>query len=44
MAKIVEYSKIPFVQLRDDLKSLGRAPEIITDDNMLVEYKYGRRY
>lgn len=41
--KILKYSKIPFVPLNDDLKKLGRSPEVISDDNMLVEYKYGKR-
>lgn len=41
--KIEKYSRIPFVDLTLDLKRLGRPPEVITDDNMLVEYKYGRR-
>lgn len=38
-----KYSKIPFVQLSEDLRKLTRPPEVITDDNMLVEYKYGRK-
>lgn len=37
------YSKIPFIRLQEDMDRLNRAPEVITDDNMLVEYKYGRR-
>lgn len=41
--KIVEYSKIPFSAIEKDLKQLNRPPELITDDNMLVEYKYGRK-
>lgn len=40
---IQKFSKIPFVRLESDLKTLGREPEVITDDNMLVEYKYGRK-
>ena len=42
-AKIREHSKIPFVHVNEDLKRLGRAAEVITDDNMLVEYRYGRK-
>lgn len=42
--KIRDHSQIPFVHLNEDLKRLGRAPEVITDDNMLVEYKYGRKH
>lgn len=40
---IQKFSKAPFVKLTTDLETLGRTPEIITDDNMLVEYKYGRK-
>lgn len=40
---IQKYAAIPRVRIEEDLKKLGRAPEIITDDNMLVEYRYGRR-
>lgn len=42
--KIEMYSKIPFVKLDADISMLGRSPEVITDDNMLVEYKYGRKF
>lgn len=42
--KIHEFSQIPFVHLAHDLKRLDRDPELITDDNMLVEYKYGRKF
>lgn len=41
--KIAEYSKIPFSKIEKDLKQLNRPAEVITDDNMLVEYKYGRK-
>ena len=37
-----KFADIPFVPIEQDLKILGRPPETITDDNMLVEYKYGR--
>lgn len=40
---IEKYSKIPFVKPQEDINKLNRPPEIITDNNMLVEYKYGRR-
>lgn len=40
---IKKFSKVPFVRIETDLEILGRAPEIITDNNMLVEYKYGRK-
>lgn len=43
-ARIKEFREIPFVQLDEDLKKLPRQPESITDDNMLVEYKFGRKY
>lgn len=39
-----KFSDIPFVSIEQDIKKLGRLPEAITDDNMLVEYKWGRRY
>jgi spermidine synthase len=38
-----EFSSIPFVPIEQDIEKLGRMPEAITDDNMLVEYKWGRR-
>ncbi|QIL71172.1 hypothetical protein G7048_12850 [Diaphorobacter sp. HDW4B] len=38
---VSKYASIPFVKIDEDLKKLDRLPEIITDDNMLVEYKYG---
>lgn len=41
--KLLEYSSIPFVRLSSDLDRLKRRPETISDDNMLVEYKYGRK-
>lgn len=35
--------KHPFLPYKDiDLSSLNREPEIITDNNMITEYKYGR--
>ncbi len=42
--KVQEFSRLPFFRLDHDLKRLQRPPELITDDNMLVEYKYGRRH
>lgn len=42
--KISTFAAIPFVKLEEDLIRLDRAPEIITDDNMLVEYKYGKKH
>lgn len=41
--KIMRYAAIPFVRLEEDMEKSARPPEIITDDNMLVEYRYGRR-
>ncbi len=41
--RIEEFSQSPFVRIDNDRKRLNRPPEIITDDNMLVEYKYGRK-
>lgn len=41
--RIEQYASIPFVRLEEDVKKSARPPEIITDDNMLVEYRYGRR-
>lgn len=43
-AKIKEFREVPFVDLMDDLKKLSRKPAVITDDNMLVEYKFGRKF
>lgn len=40
--QLKKFADIPFVPIEQDLKKLGRAPESITDDNMLVEYKWGR--
>lgn len=40
---VEKYSKVPFLKVEHDLKKLGRAAEVIRDDNMLVEYKYGRK-
>lgn len=40
---IDKYSKIPFARLKEDLDKINRPPEVITDNNMLVEYKYGRK-
>lgn len=40
--QVQKFAKTPFVTIEQDLKTLGRVPEIITDDNMLVEYKRGR--
>jgi spermidine synthase len=39
--RIEEFSKIPFYGLEEDVEAAGRDPEIITDDNMLVEYRRG---
>lgn len=39
-----EFAKVPFVRLERDLERLARKPELITDDNMLVEYRYGRPF
>lgn len=38
-----KYANVPFLKVEHDLQKLGRAPEVIRDDNMLVEYKYGRK-
>ena len=40
---VEKYAKVPFLQVEHDLQALGRAPEVIRDDNMLVEYKYGKK-
>lgn len=40
---VEKYAKIPFLNVEHDLQALGRAPEVIRDDNMLVEYKYGKK-
>ena len=40
--QIRKFAGTPFVTIQHDLKKLGRAPEVITDDNMLVEYRRGR--
>lgn len=40
---IEKYAEIPFLKVEYDLQNLGRAPEVIRDDNMLVEYKYGKK-
>ena len=40
--QLKKFADIPFEPIAKDLDSLGRAPEVITDDNMLVEYKRGR--
>ena len=40
---IEKFSKIPFIKPQEDMRKLNRQPEVITDNNMLVEYKYGRR-
>ncbi len=40
---IEKFSKIPFIKPQEDMGKLNRQPEVITDNNMLVEYKYGRR-
>ena len=39
---VEKYAKVPFLKVEHDLKTLGRAPEVIRDDNMLVDYQYGR--
>lgn len=41
--QLKKFSEIPFVSIEHDIKKLDRLPEVITDDNMLVEYKWGRR-
>ena len=41
--RLHEFIKIPFVQIDEDLKHAKRPPELVTDDNMLVEYRYGKR-
>ena len=41
---IRRFSKIPFATIQEDASRLSRSPEIITDDNMLTEYKYGRKF
>lgn len=41
--QLKKFSDIPFVSIEPDVKKLGRLPEVITDDNMLVEYKWGRK-
>lgn len=40
---VEKYASVPFLKIEHDLQKLGRAPEVIRDDNMLVEYKYGRK-
>ena len=40
---VEKYAKIPFLKLEHDLQTLDRFPEVIRDDNMLVEYKYGKK-
>lgn len=40
---IARFASIPFVRLDEDVKNSSRPPELITDDNMLVEYRYGRK-
>lgn len=40
---VEKYAQVPFLKVEHDLKELGRSPEVIRDDNMLVEYKYGRK-
>ena len=40
-----EIFKNPLLLYEDiDFSKLGRNPEIITDDNMITEYKYGRGF
>lgn len=41
--KVQEFSKVPIIEWEDDLKAASRPPEIITDNNMLVEYKFGKK-
>lgn len=41
-SKIEAFSKVPFIDIASDLARMDRPPEVITDDNMLVEYKYGQ--
>ena len=41
---IEKFSKVPFVKIEEDIATSVRQPELITDDNMLVEYKYGRKF
>lgn len=40
--QISKFSSIPFVSVEDDLPGLQRLPQVITDDNLLVEYRFGR--
>ncbi|TDQ56835.1 spermine/spermidine synthase [Mesocricetibacter intestinalis] len=40
MARMREYSILPYEKI--DFSPLSRQPEIITDQNMITEYKYGR--
>ncbi|GAO69625.1 spermidine synthase [Comamonas sp. E6] len=40
---VEKYAKVPFLKVEHDLQALGRVPEVIRDDNMLVEYKYGKK-
>ena len=40
---VEKYAKVPFLKVEHDLEKLDREPEVIRDDNMLVEYKYGRK-
>ena len=38
-----EIMKNPLLSYKEiDFSSLGRKPEVITDDNMIVEFKYGK--
>lgn len=41
--RLTEFAKKPFVQIEDDIRRANRPPELVTDDNMLVEYRYGKR-
>lgn len=40
--QIQKFARTPFVTIEQDLEKLERIPEVITDDNMLVEYRRGR--
>ena len=40
--KIDSFYKIPLIDIDQAAHELKRAPELITDDNMLTEFRYGR--
>ena len=41
---IRETLSVPFLTSADDFAKLGRQPEVITDWNMITEFKYGHRF